>query len=164
MRIIPLLGAALALVRPLAAQDTAIVIHPESAGLHLTPPELPHAVVVEVVQFYNAPTTTHLVGRVRLPAGNTWTGNVAIRNGPAFIGGQVDGTVLILNGIDMVAVEGAGEFAMSGALSASMAGRTNPIEILLKVRSIAGTAAKSEIIAIREVHPGVAGTQSLAAR
>ncbi len=98
MRILPLLGAALALVRPLAAQDTAIVIHPESAGLHLTPPELPHAVIVEIVQFYNAPTTTHLVGRVRLPAGNTWTGNVAIRNGPAFIGGQVAGTVLILNG------------------------------------------------------------------
>jgi hypothetical protein len=98
MRLIPLLGAALALVRPLAAQDTAIVIHPESAGLHLTPPELPHAVVEEAVRFYNAPTTTHLVGRVRLPAGNTWLGDVAIRNGPVFIGGRVEGTILVLNG------------------------------------------------------------------
>lgn len=97
-RLIPLLVASLALGGRLAAQDTAIVIHPESAGLHLTPPELPHAVVVQAVQFYNAPTTTHLVGRVRLPAGNTWGGDVAIRNGPAFIGGRVDGTLLVLNG------------------------------------------------------------------
>ncbi|HEY6059190.1 MAG TPA: BamA/TamA family outer membrane protein [Gemmatimonadales bacterium] len=96
--VVAALGAALSLVRPLVAQDTAIVIHPESAGLHLTPPELPHAVVTQAVQFYNAPTTTHLVGRVRLPAGNTWAGNVAIRNGPAFIAGTVDGTLLILNG------------------------------------------------------------------
>lgn len=98
MRVFPLLGAAFLLVRPLAAQDTAIVIHPESAGLHLTPPELPRAVVEEAVRFYNAPTTTHLVGRVRLPAGNAWVGNVVIRNGPAFIAGRVEGTVLILNG------------------------------------------------------------------
>jgi hypothetical protein len=27
------------------AQDTAIVIHPESAGVHLAPPELPKVVV-----------------------------------------------------------------------------------------------------------------------
>ena len=73
------------------------------------------------------------------------------------------GTVLILNGIDMVAVEAAGEFAMSGQLSATMAGRTQPIEILLKVRSIAGTAAKSEVVAVREVHPGAAA-QSAAIR
>jgi hypothetical protein len=98
MRILPLLGTALALTRPLAAQDTAIVIHPESAGFHITPPELAHAVVEEAVRFYNAPTTTHLVGRVRLPVGNTWLGNVAVRNGPALIGGRVDGTLLVLNG------------------------------------------------------------------
>jgi len=51
--------------------------------------------------------------------------------------------------IDMVAVEAAGEFATSGALAVSLAGRTHPVEILLKVRSIAGTAAKSDIVAIR---------------
>jgi hypothetical protein len=74
------------------------------------------------------------------------------------------GTVLILNGIDMVSVEAAGEFAMSGALSASLGGRTGPVEILLRVRSIAGTASKSEVIAIRDVHPGVGALQSLATR
>jgi hypothetical protein len=72
---------------------------------------------------------------------------------------QRSGTVLILNGIDMVAVEAAGEFAMSGALSASLGGRTNPVEVLLRVRSIAGTASKSEVIAIRDVHPGASAAQ-----
>jgi hypothetical protein len=63
------------------------------------------------------------------------------------------GTVLILNGIDMVAVEAAGEFALSGALSSTLAGRGSRAEILLKIRSIAGTASKSEVIAIRDVAP-----------
>lgn len=60
------------------------------------------------------------------------------------------GTVLILNGIDMIAVEAAGEFVMSGSHSASLADGTRPVEILLRVRSIAGTASKSEVVAIRE--------------
>lgn len=100
MRASVLLCAALALagVRPLSGQDTAIVIYPESAGLHLTPPELPHATIEEVVRFYNAPTTTRLVGRARLPAGNAWRGDVAVRNGPALIGGRVEGSLLVLNG------------------------------------------------------------------
>ena len=76
----------------------------------------------------------------------------------------VSGTVLILNGIDMVAVEAAGEFAMSGALSASLGGRMRPVEILLKVKSIAGTAAKSEIIAMRDVHPAAISAQALSER
>jgi hypothetical protein len=68
------------------------------------------------------------------------------------------GTVLILNGIDMVAVEAAGEFAMNGQLAAILGGRTQPVEVLLMVRSIAGTAAKSEVVALREVRAG--GVQS----
>jgi hypothetical protein len=64
------------------------------------------------------------------------------------------GTVLILNGIDMIAVEAAGEFAMNGSLSAALAGATmGPAEVLLRVRSIAETASKSEVVAVREVHP-----------
>jgi hypothetical protein len=61
------------------------------------------------------------------------------------------GTVLILNGIDMTAVEAAGEFAMNGSLSASLAGRIRPVEVLIRIRSIAGTASKSEVVAVREV-------------
>lgn len=98
MRIVPVLCATLALLRPLAAQDTAIVIQPESVGLHFTPPELPGSVVSEAVRFYNARTTTRLAGRVRLPAGNAWRGDVAIRNGPALLGGRVEGSLVVLNG------------------------------------------------------------------
>src|SRR3989441_12380606 len=81
-----------------AAQDTAIVIHPESAGVHLAPPELPKLVAEEAIRFYNAAATTHLVGRTRLPHGNEWRGNVAIRNGPALIGGRIQGSLLVING------------------------------------------------------------------
>ena len=98
MRVFSLLCAALAILRPLAAQDTAIVIHPESAGLHFTPPTLPRSVTDDAVRFYNAATTTRLVGRVYLPAGNAWRGNVAVRNGPALVSGRVDGSLLVLNG------------------------------------------------------------------
>jgi len=98
MRVVPVLCAALAALRPLVAQDTAIVIHPESVGLHFTPPELPGAVVSEAVRFYNAPTTTRLAGRVRIAAGSLWQGDVAIRNGPVMVGGRIVGSVLVLNG------------------------------------------------------------------
>jgi hypothetical protein len=98
MRVVPVLCAALIALRPLAGQDTAIVIHPESVGFHFTPPVLPGAVVNEAVRFYNAPQTTRLAGRARLPAGNWWQGDVAIRNGPALIGGRVVGSLLVLNG------------------------------------------------------------------
>ena len=98
MRAWLLLSAALAPLRTLAAQDTAIVIHPESAGLHFAPPALANAVVDQVVRFYNASATTRLVGRARLPAGNAWRGDVAVRNGPVLVGGLVQGSLLVLNG------------------------------------------------------------------
>jgi hypothetical protein len=50
----------------------------------------------------------------------------------------------------MTAVEAAGEFAMSGSLSATLQDRIRPVEVLLRIRSIAGTASKSEVVAIRE--------------
>src|SRR3989449_11327602 len=81
-----------------AAQDTAIVIQPESAGIMVPPPELPHAVAEDVVRRYSAPTTTRLVGRARLPHGNEWRGDVAVRNGTVVVAGRVDGTLLVING------------------------------------------------------------------
>ena len=54
----------------LAAQDTAIVINPESASVTALQPTLPRLVAEEAVRLYNAPTTTRLVGRSRLPRGN----------------------------------------------------------------------------------------------
>src|SRR5437867_7151909 len=81
-----------------AAQDTAIVIQPESAGIMVPPPELPHAVAEDAVRRYNAATTTRLVGRSHLPHGNEWRGDVAVRNGTVVVAGRVDGTLLVING------------------------------------------------------------------
>ena len=80
------------------AQDTTIVIHPDSSGATIQALELPRVVTDEVISFYNAPTTTRLVGRTRLPRGNEWRGDVAVRNGPALIGGRVGGTLVVING------------------------------------------------------------------
>jgi hypothetical protein len=84
--------------RLVAAQDTAIVIHPESASVRVDAPDLPRIVADEVIQFFNASTTTRLVGRSMLPAGNAWRGDVAVRNGPAIISGRIEGTLLVING------------------------------------------------------------------
>jgi len=73
------------------------------------------------------------------------------------------GAVLIFNAIDMLGVEGAAEFAINGSLSSTLA-RARFAEILLRVRSIGGTASKSEIVAVREAHPGAIGTPGLAVR
>ena len=81
-----------------AGQDTAIVIQPESAGVAVQPQELPRLVAEEAIRLYNAPTTTRLVGRSRLPRGNEWRGDVAVRNGAVWIGGRVQGTLLVING------------------------------------------------------------------
>ena len=77
-------------------QDTTIVIHPDSAALEAR--ALPRIVAEEVVRFYNDTATTRLVGRTRLPSGNEWRGNVAVRNGPVFIAGRVQGTLVVING------------------------------------------------------------------
>jgi hypothetical protein len=74
------------------------------------------------------------------------------------------GTVLVLNGIDMVAAESAGEFAVNGSLAATLAsmqwsGASAPgsryAEILLRIRAMAGTAADVRVVATREVTPRV---------
>ncbi len=82
----------------LGAQDTAIVIIPESAGVSVQPRELPRIVAEEAIRLYNASTTTRLVGRTRLPPGNEWRGDVAVRNGSIAVGGRIAGTVLVING------------------------------------------------------------------
>src|SRR5574341_1987777 len=101
MRVTPLsLALLLGLTRPPAAlaQDTAIVIHPESASVSLERLDLPRLVAAEVILFYNAARTTRLVGRTVLPRGNEWRGDVAVRTGPVMLGGRVQGTLVVING------------------------------------------------------------------
>lgn len=102
MRATALMLLAVLASAPAAAQDTAIVIHPESTGVAPEPQELPRLVAEEAIRLYNAPTTTRLVGRTRLPRGNEWRGDVAVRNGPVFVGGRVLGTLLVIDGDAML--------------------------------------------------------------
>jgi hypothetical protein len=88
----------IALLLVLAVQDTTIVIHPDSSSATLELRALPRVVSDEIIRFYNAPGTTRLVGRTRLPRGNEWRGNVAVRNGPALIAGRVQGSLVVING------------------------------------------------------------------
>ena len=91
---------------PAAAQDTAIVINPDSSAVRVAGQALPRIVAEEAVRLYNAPTTTRLVGRSRLPGSNAWRGDVAVRNGPALIAGRVEGSLIVING-DAVLEAGA---------------------------------------------------------
>ena len=97
MRAASLLALALFGPAVAAAQDTAIVINPESA-LAVPARALPQAVAEEAVRLFNAATTTRLVGRARLPPGNEWHGNVGVRNGSVALGGRVAGTLLVIDG------------------------------------------------------------------
>jgi hypothetical protein len=83
---------------PASAQDTAIVIYADSARPTLEERDLPSVVAEEVIRFFNAPTTTRLVGRTRLPSGNEWRGDVAVRNGPLAVAGRIEGTLVVING------------------------------------------------------------------
>ncbi len=88
----------IAFLLALAVQDTTIVIHPDSSSATLEARALPRVVTDEVIRFYNAASTTRLVGRTRLPRGNEWRGNVAVRNGPVLVAGRVQGSLVVING------------------------------------------------------------------
>ena len=88
----------IAMLMLLMTQDTTIVIHPDSSGVTLEVRALPRVVSDEIIAFYNAAGTTRLVGRTRLPRGNEWRGNVAVRNGPVLVAGRVQGTLVVING------------------------------------------------------------------
>ena len=96
----------IALLMIVMTQDTTIVIHPDSSSAALEARALPRVVSDEVIRFYNAAGTTRLVGRTRLPRGNEWRGDVAVRNGPVLVGGRVQGTLVVING-DLVFATGA---------------------------------------------------------
>jgi hypothetical protein len=138
-----LLGATVA-----AAQDTAIVIQPESAGAMVQPPELPRAVAEEVVRRYNAAATSRLVGRSRLPAGNAWRGDVAVRGGPVTVGGRVEGTLLVINGdavLDTTAVITGDLIVVGGTVARARGGATVSGEVRIYQEPLAFRAKGDEI-------------------
>ena len=106
MKTLPMLALFLALPAALTAQDTAIVINPETNGVHFAPPELPRQVADSAIAFFNAAGTSRLVGRTEIPKGAVWHGDVAVRNGPVILAGRIEGSLLVVNG-DLVLRPGA---------------------------------------------------------
>src|SRR5439155_649948 len=80
------------------------------------------ALSAEARRRYNPATTTRLVGRSRLPRGNEWRGDVAVRNGTVVVAGRVDGTLLVINGdaiLDSGAVVTGDVFVVGGTVARS---------------------------------------------
>lgn len=59
---------------------------------------LPDNIAVDAAELYNAPAAVRATGRLRIPLGQTVTGDVAILGGPLSIGGHVTGRVIMING------------------------------------------------------------------
>jgi hypothetical protein len=120
MRILILVLLSVAAPAIAFAQDTAIVITPESATVAKPPGALPRTVQEQAIRLFNAATTTRLVGRTRLPPGNEWRGDVAVRNGSVSLGGRIQGTLLVINGdatLDSTAVVAGDLIVIGGAIT-----------------------------------------------
>ena len=136
------------------AQDTAIVINPESVSVAPLPGELPRLVAEEAIRFYNAATTTRLVGRSRLPHGNEWRGDVAVRNGAVSVGGRIQGTLLVVNGdasVDSGAVI-SGDLIVIGGIATQAPGAAVGGEVRV-YRAPLGYRTQGEEIALARVNP-----------
>jgi len=111
--------------RPAHAQDTAIVIHPESA-FAAEPSALPRPVAEAAVRLFNAPNTTRIAGRTRLPDGNVVRGDLALRSGDLRLGGRVEGNLLVINGdaiLDSTAVVTGDVTVIGGTLALAATAR-----------------------------------------
>ena len=136
------------------AQDTAIVINPESVSVAPLPGELPRLVAEEAIRFYNAATTTRLVGRSRLPHGNEWRGDVAVRNGAVSVGGRIQGTLLVINGdasVDSGAVI-SGDLIVIGGTATQTPGAAVGGEVRV-YRAPLGYRTQGEEITLARVNP-----------
>jgi hypothetical protein len=89
-----LLAAALTLVprAPEAQERPRAARRDTSSG-----PSLPRDVARDVVDLYNAPTTTRVDGPFDVAAGRTVTGDVAVLGGPATVAGHITGRLLAIN-------------------------------------------------------------------
>ena len=157
------LGAALcllALVPAARAQDTVIVIRPESLGLGFEVPDLPRAVADEAIRFFNAAGTARLSGRTVLPRGGAWRGDVAVRGGPVQVSGLLNGSLLVINGDVVLArdAEIAGTLlvvggAVRGVDSATVTGGVRVYRELLWYRVDADTIVYAP--SLRRRFPGL---------
>jgi hypothetical protein len=77
-----------------------------ASGQRVEELDLPRSVAEEVVDFFNRPSTLRLQGRVDVPAGRTIVGDVAVLGGPVEFAGEVDGSLVVING-DLSVAPGA---------------------------------------------------------
>jgi len=94
-----ILALACALVAPLRAQDSVVVIDPDAPladGSALG--GLPASVLQEVIDTWNDSATTRLNGSVTLPAGSAMQGQVAVYRGVLRVSGTIEGSVTVING------------------------------------------------------------------
>ena len=129
-------------------QDTAIVINPDSFAAGAAT-GLAEAAAEEAIRFFNAPTTTRLVGRTSLPRGNEWRGDVAIRNGSVTLAGRVQGSLLVINGdatLDSSA-EVSGDLTVIGG-SLTQAPGARVVGQLRHYRELLAYTTKGETIAL----------------
>ncbi|HWA59394.1 MAG TPA: BamA/TamA family outer membrane protein [Gemmatimonadales bacterium] len=97
-----LLGA---LGRPLAAQDSVVVINPDEAPPDSASLGLPPQVLTELLDTWNDSGTVRLPGGLTIPAGASLSGRVAAFRGTMRIGGEFRGTLTVING-DLVVEPG----------------------------------------------------------
>lgn len=60
--------------------------------------DLPRHVADEVIAFFNDPGTIRFSGRSGVPAGRRVMGDVAVLGGPFALGGEIEGSLIVVNG------------------------------------------------------------------
>lgn len=138
MKVLTLLAAGGLLALPIshvAAQDTALV-RPGPAPSRTT--ELRRW----AVDFFNAATTRRVVGELTIESATTYTGDLAVLDGPLVIAGAVDGTVVAINADveirsgasvtgDIYVLGGRMRDEMSSRVSGSMRRVSTPVSVRL---------------------------------
>ncbi len=105
-----------------AAQDSVIVINPDEPGADSGLTGLPSEILQELLDRWNDTATVRLAGGLTLPAGARMSGAIASYRGTLRIGGEVEGSLTVING-DLVLLPGArvtgGILVAGGRLSAA---------------------------------------------
>lgn len=90
----------------MAAQDSVIVINPDAPGADSGLTGLPPEILQELLDRWNDSATVRLAGGLTLPAGARLSGAIASYRGTLRIGGEVEGSLTVING-DLVLLPGA---------------------------------------------------------
>ncbi|HWA15212.1 MAG TPA: BamA/TamA family outer membrane protein [Gemmatimonadales bacterium] len=113
-----LLLSAAAVIRPLAAQDSVVVINPDAPPDDSSQVGIPPTILAELLTTWGDSSTIRLTGGLTLPAGAMLSGHVASFRGQVRIAGEVRGPLTVING-DLVLLPGGrvlGDVLVAGGL------------------------------------------------